>query len=218
MSVYDSEDHKIILPKFVSLIKNTEVPVTHFCKDIVEWLSSPKHKKFESYSALYRDALDSNKNGVSSKPETWGDRLTRIEEIHNACIESKNPWAQIISSETIAHRWFDMEYHLQLTLYRDKWIKGYDDSHQISLKMLPKDSRFAKFVDSSLYWKANSFYRMKEFSTAKDIFCQIHNRKGKRYVISNCFTSKIKFAKKVCLNQIDLEEKMYLHLNKKRII
>jgi hypothetical protein len=59
---------------------------------------------------------------------------------------------------------------------------------------------------------------MQEFSTAKDIFCQIHNRKGKRYVISNCFTSKIKFAKKVCLNQIDLEEKMYLHLNKKRII
>ena len=48
MSVYHTEDHKIILPKFVSLIKNTEVPVNNFCKDIVKWLSSPKHKKFES--------------------------------------------------------------------------------------------------------------------------------------------------------------------------
>ena len=43
-------------------------------------------------------------------------------------------------------------------------------------------------------------------------------RKGIRYNLSDAFQCKIKFAKKVCLNQIDLEEKMYLDLNKKRII
>lgn len=173
--------------------------MSKYAIDIVKWFSKPRLERFEPYCALYRNALDAGKDGKASNPSLWGSRLKKIEYIHNMCMLRGKSWAKIISSETIAHRWLDMEYHLGRKEYRDKWIGGYDASHDISLEMSPKDKRYFKFIDSSLYWKANGFCKFKEFDIAQKIFCQIANRGGKRYdKISTAFNRKLKVSKLMC--------------------
>ena len=205
MSVYDTEEWKINLKKFVELIKDDSIDVSKYGLDIVDWLSNPRLERFEPYCALYRDSLDADKDGKASNPHVWGSRFIRIEQIHNLCMLHGSSWAKIISSETIAHRWLDMEYHLGMKEYRNKWVNGYDTSHSISLSCSPKDKRYFKFVDSSLYWKANGFCKFKEFDIAQKIFCQIAERKGKRYsYISTAFNRKLKVSKLFCLGKKDM--------------
>jgi hypothetical protein len=199
MSVYENEEWTINLKKFVDLIKDDNADVSEYAPNIVSWFGKPRLKRFEPYCALYRNALDADKDGKSSNPSLWGSRLKKIEYIHNLCMLQGKSWAKIISSETIAHRWLDMEYHLGMKEYRDKWIFGYDTSHAISLEMSPKDRRYFKFVDSSLYWKAHGFCKFSEFDIAKTIFCQIAERKGKRYdYMSTAFNRKLRVSKLIC--------------------
>lgn len=209
MSIYESKEWKVHLKKFVNLIKNESVDIDSYIMEIVSWLSNPKLKRFEPYCALYRNALDADKDGKCAKPLLWKDTFIKIEKIHDACMYYGSPWARVISSETISHRWFDFDFHLGMSEYRDRWILGYDTSYNISLKLFPYDKRYLKFLDSSLYWKANAFYKIGDPEKAKEIFCKIANRDGKRYGISDAFLRKIRVSDEICRGVRDI-----FHINK----
>jgi hypothetical protein len=199
MSVYDTKEWKEDLPKFVGFIKDVSIPVENFADEIVVWFGKPKLDRFDPYAALYRNVCDAEKDGMASKPDSWDKMLPRLESLHEVCINSKYNWARIISSESIAHRWADMDIHLGKKEYRNKWIYAYDQSYKYSLMGSSEDKRYLKFVDSSMYWKAHALARVGEYDNAKETYCQVCKRKGARYgAISPAFKTKLRIAKEIC--------------------
>jgi hypothetical protein len=199
MSVYETKEWTEDLPRFTNLIKDTSIPTESFAKEIVEWFGGPKLERFDPYAALYRNACDSQKDGMASQPDQWSNILPRLEAIHEACMSSRYNWARIISSESIAHRWADMEIHLKDKSYRSRWIKAYDTSYELSLMGSSKDKRYLKFVDSSMYWKAHALARVGEYEKAKECYCSVCKRRGARYgAISPAFKTKLRIAKEIC--------------------
>lgn len=199
MSVYETKEWTEDLPRFTALLKDVNAPVDSFGDDIIKWFGKPQLERFDPYAALYRNVCESEKDGMASNPVNWGDVLPRLEELHQMCMRSKYNWARIISSESIAHRWADMDIHLGKKDYRTKWINAYDDSYKYASLGAPSDKRYLKFVDSSMYWKAHALARVGEYDLAKETYCKIFKRKGNRYgAISPAFKTKLRIAKEIC--------------------
>jgi hypothetical protein len=199
MSVYETKEWVEDLPKFTALLKDINTPVSSFGEEIVIWFGKPKLERFDPYAALYRNVCESEKDGMASNPANWGSVLPRLEELHNMCMASRYNWARIISSESIAHRWADIDIHLGKKEYRNKWMQAYDDSCRYATMGSASDKRYLKFVDSSMYWKAHALARVGEYEDAKEIYCKIFKRKGARYgAISPAFKTKLRIAKEIC--------------------
>lgn len=199
MSVYETKEWKVDLPRFTSLLKDQSMPVSSFADEIIEWFGKPALERFDPYAALYRNVCSSEKDGMASKPEEWKEILPRLEELHGLCMKSRYNWARIISSESIAHRWADMEIHLNDKSYRQKWTQAYDESFALSSHGSKNDERYLKFVDSSMYWKAHALARCGDYEQAKKTYCKVCKRKGSRYgVISPAFLTKLRIAKEIC--------------------
>lgn len=199
MSVYDTKEWKEDLPRFTNLLKDPSIPVNSFANEIIEWFGIPKLDRFDPYAALYRNVCSAEKDGMSAKPEEWADLLPRLEELHKMCMKSRYNWARIISSESIAHRWADMDIHLKDSSYRKKWMQAYDESCHLASEGAKKDERYLKFVDSSMYWKAHALARCGEYEKAKETYCKVCKRKGNRYgSISPAFLTKLRIAKEIC--------------------
>lgn len=199
MSVYETKEWTVDLPKYTSMLKDISMPVASFADEIVGWFGIPKLERFDPYAALYRNVCESQKDGMASKPENWSELMPRLEELHNICMKSRYNWAKIISSESIAHRWVDMELHLGKSEYRKRWISAYDDSYKLATYGSQKDKRYFKFVDSSMYWKAHGLARLGDYEESKKHYCQVCKRKGDRYgSISPAFKTKLRIAKEIC--------------------
>lgn len=215
MSVYETKEWKEDLPKFTALIKDFSVPVSSFAEQIAEWFGNPKLERFDPYAALYRNACEAEKDGMAAKPEDWKDMLPRLESVHEVCVKSRYNWARIISSESMAHRWADMEIHLNDKSYRKKWVNAYNDSYNYASEGAKKDDRYLKFVDSSMYWKAHALARCGDYEAAKETYCKVCKRKGSRYgVISPAFLTKLRIAKEICKGIRNMPGQPKFNLNK----
>lgn len=190
--------------KYTALLRNTSILVDEIAPEMVEWLRRPT-QSYEAYAAVIRDVCRADKNGCKADIAGWTRIMPRLEELLEYFNQHGSFFGKTIINECMGHRYADYLLQTGDMKYEEKMRICYEMSWSKACR-----GKYIKNIDSSLYWLAWAYdracavddlseYREYLRSQAIKNYCNVANRKGKRF-IGGSEPRKVKRSK-VCCNR-----------------
>lgn len=148
-------------------------------RDLILWTNIKEYRQTrqEPYALFFRLVFKAKKNGHKTTKEdlkNWDLILPRVVKIIEEINRDGSIFAKTIFNESIAHRYAN--YYILLGKYETEMKKHYLLAYNYAL-----EGRLYKNIDSSIYWMARAYEYAGNKEEAYKYFCQVVNRKGKRY-------------------------------------